>query len=86
MTIYITLAKIKNKCIKIFIMLKYSMEGGGAPFKVSITGIDGAGKDTVTRLALEMVSNDGNQHTVKIGRPAYEWWEWSFYSNLPTYD
>lgn len=41
-----------------------------APFRVSITGIDGAGKDTITRSALTRSASDGLS-IVKIGRPAY---------------
>ena len=39
--------------------------------KVSITGIDGAGKDTVSRSALEGISNTQDLTVVKLGRPAY---------------
>ena len=41
------------------------------PFRVSITGIDGAGKDTVTKLTLGLLAQDFNS-VVKLGRPAYE--------------
>lgn len=41
------------------------------PLRVSITGIDGAGKDTVARQALTEVSGEGNINTIKLGRPAY---------------
>ncbi|MFA5003933.1 MAG: hypothetical protein WC498_01490 [Candidatus Saccharimonadales bacterium] len=39
------------------------------PTRVSITGIDGAGKDSVARDALRMVAED--HRVVKLGRPAY---------------
>jgi len=40
-------------------------------FKMSVTGIDGSGKDTVTRKALERVSSESSLSIVKLGRPAY---------------
>jgi thymidylate kinase len=39
------------------------------PFRTSITGIDGAGKDTITRLALGVVSRGAK--IVNLNRPAY---------------
>ncbi len=40
------------------------------PLRVSITGIDGAGKDTIARNALQKLSEDGLR-VMKLGRPAY---------------
>lgn len=41
------------------------------PLRVSITGIDGAGKDTVARRALTEVSAENDLTAIKLGRPAY---------------
>lgn len=41
------------------------------PLKVSITGIDGAGKDTVARESLVELSVRRDLSVMKLGRPAY---------------
>ena len=41
------------------------------PFRVSITGVDGSGKDAVARLALQQISADNGLTSIKIGRPSY---------------
>lgn len=46
-------------------------EGRKGPLKVSITGIDGAGKDTVARESLVELSARRDLSVMKLGRPAY---------------
>lgn len=41
------------------------------PLRVSITGIDGAGKDTVARQSLHELSAEQNNTMIKLGRPSY---------------
>lgn len=41
-------------------------------FKLSITGIDGAGKDSVAKESLALVSEAADVRIIKLGRPAYE--------------
>lgn len=41
------------------------------PLRVSITGIDGSGKDTTTKASLEQFSREHEVCVVKLGRPAY---------------
>jgi thymidylate kinase len=46
-----------------------SGQGERNPFRLSVTGIDGAGKDTITKLMLQKASADFD--VIKLGRPAY---------------
>ena len=42
------------------------------PFRLSLTGIDGAGKDSVAKAALTRISSERPEsHLIKLGRPAY---------------
>ena len=43
-----------------------------APFRLSITGIDGSGKDTIAKEVLSKAAAD-YASVVKLGRPAYEY-------------